>query len=118
MGNSQTLSYEGLTAAEVIHALHHGTRPLGMGIIHNNPGFTLEEAQRYVDHAQEHAYGTPLLLRFDYVAGRPLKVALNTEAKLVEMVWLYDRDAGEGACAAVLDRARQAKRAVEGCTRG
>lgn len=110
---SLSLSYEGLTAAEVIHALHHGTRALGMGALHNNPGFTVDDAQEWVDHAAGAAksFGPGHLLRFDYVAGRPLKVALNTEAQLVERVWLYDRDAGEGACAAALDRARAKKAA-------
>jgi hypothetical protein len=113
---SLSLSYEGLTAAEVIHALHHGTRVRGMGAFHNNPGFTVDDAQEWVDHAaaaaKDFGPGREHLLRFDYVAGRPLKVALNTESQLVERVWLYDRDAGEGACAAALDHARQAKKAA------
>jgi len=110
-----TLSYEGLTEAEVIHALYHGTKALGMGAIHNNPGFTVDDALDWVDAAVEAAKGSPgreHLLRFDYVSGRPLKVALNTQAQLIERVWLYDRDAGEGACARAIEQARaRARRA-------
>lgn len=101
---SAPLLYEGLTEAEVILALHNGTRPLGMGHVHNKPGFSLEDAQAYVDHAKEYpAFGG--LLRFDYVCGRPLKVALDPQTKELHRADLYDRDAGPDACALVIGRA-------------
>jgi hypothetical protein len=107
-----SLSYEGLTEAEVIRALYHGTRAMGFGAMHDTPGFTVEDAEAWVQAAREHAHSERAhILHFDYVSGRPLKVTLNTDAKVVERVRLYDRDAGEGQCAAMLERARARKAA-------
>jgi hypothetical protein len=98
------ISYEGIDEAELLVALYHGTKPLGMGWLHNNDGFSVDDARKYVEHATKHAHNGKAW--FDYVAGRPVKVAFDTLLKNIERVDLYDRDAGEGACKRVVDGLR------------
>lgn len=45
--------------------------------------------------------------RFDYVAGRPLKVTIDSKEGLIERADLYDRDAGRGACARAVEAAME-----------
>lgn len=90
------IDIEGLTKAQVLKALHDGTRAIGMGMLHDlGRDMTLEEAERL----------TRGDLYFDYVSGRPLKVDLNGDSFDPR---LYDRDAGEGRAEAVVSALRQA----------
>ncbi len=107
MMDKDEISYEGLTEAEALLALYEGTRAIGMGVMNDKPDFSLADAQRIIDHGRTLTLSGPL--RFDYVAGRPLKVALDTEAKLIRRVRLYDRDAGFGACERTIARALASK---------
>lgn len=99
------ISYKGLTDAEALHALYHGTVPLGMGWFHNNDAFSVADAQRVIDSHKTRPDSLKTGVSFDYVAGRPIKVDFDTEAKLIRRVDLYDRDAGPDACARVISAA-------------
>ena len=84
------IKYEGIDEATLIHALYHGTVPLGMGMLHNRPRLTVEEVRE--------ALGDRLkadTIYIDYLFGRPLKVNINTKAKEFDPR-LFDRDAGQG----------------------
>ena len=82
----------GIDKVDLLIGLYHGTHPLGMGIIHNDPGFGSDEA--------EAALAAEPSGRLDYVAGRPIKANISGDSF---DPWLYDRDAGEGAAQRVVD---------------
>lgn len=103
------ISYEGLTEAEVIHALYHGTQPLGFGVLHNDDELTVAKVEDVL--ARYEPLDRDGKIRLDYFAGRPLKVELDTNRKLIGRADLYDRDAGVGQCARVIERARARKAA-------
>ncbi len=94
------ISYEGIDEAVLIHALYHGTRPLGMGVLHDRPGLSVKDV---VDALGNGTGGFDESLYIDYLAGRPLKVRIDTKAKTVT-TRLYDRDAGDGACQRIVER--------------
>lgn len=104
---SDEISYEGIDENTLLWRLYHGTRPLGLGFLHDRPDFSPIEAAEVVAHAREHAPDG--LLRFDYVAGRPIKVSFDTNTKTIRRAALYDRDAGSGACQRVVDEIRSWK---------
>lgn len=92
------ISYEGLDEAELIVALHAGTRPLGMGFLHDKE-VTLADAREYMaEQISRYSPNETVVYRFDYLFGRPIKVSLDTKNKIILRADLYDRDAGEGAC--------------------
>ncbi len=97
------LSYAGIDEAVLIHALYHGTQALGMGRLHDRPELTVDEIMEHVLGAEPLAP----MIRFDYLAGRPLKTSIDTVAKTFT-TRLYDRDAGEGAAQRIVDRLRGA----------
>lgn len=101
---SDSISYDGIDEAVLIHGLYHGTRAIGMG--HDRPGMTVEDTKSLM-YDKGLMYDRPSLtscvVKIDYFAGRPLKVDINTNARTVTTS-LYDRDAGEGACQRVVDR--------------
>lgn len=93
------LDIAGLDKAELLAALVNGTTPLGVGAlvaVAHPPLMTRDDAQKLLDEYPA--------ARFDYVRGRPLKVDLSGDALDAR---LYDRDAGEGAAAAVVLALRQ-----------
>jgi hypothetical protein len=95
------LSISGLDAAEVLHALYHGTRAIGpYAGMNDRPGFSIDDARTILNQnmRQGKAY-------FDYVAGRPLKVQFDLEAATIT-TRLYDRDAGPGTAANVIQTLR------------
>lgn len=113
------INYDGIDEATLIHALYHGTRPLGMGVFQNIAGLTLEDVKTELDGAYKRPeYGIPHLdhpnqefdgtISFDYYHGRPLKLTLNTKDKTFEER-LYDRDAGQGAAKAIVDKLKETK---------
>lgn len=84
------INYEGIDEATLIHALYHGTVPLGMGMLHNRPRLTVDEVRTALgDRISD------VVIRIDYLFGRPLKVNINTQAKEFDPR-LFDRDAGQG----------------------
>lgn len=91
------VSYQGLDEAELVHGLYHGTHALGMGKLNDRPGLSID------DLTGKLAPDSNGRIYIDYLAGRPLKVDIDTTAKTVT-THLYDRDAGHGACAAVVGR--------------
>ncbi len=95
------IDIKGLDKVEVLRALYMGTRPLGLGILHDRPtGLTREEAKTAID-ACTRPDGS---VRLDYVAGRPIKVTFRGDA--IDSPALFDRDAGAGACQAAVDALR------------
>ena len=113
------ISYEGIDEAELVHGLYHGTRALGMGRLHDAAGLSVEQVradleamkpQRPLSAPQDlpggHGNREGDVLYLDYYRGRPLKCSIDTGRKLLRGVRLYDRDAGPGACAAVMERLR------------
>ena len=82
----------GIDKAELLVALYHGTHPLGMGVLHDNPEFGIDDAKA--------ALASEPSGRLDYVSGRPIKV--NISGNSFDPA-LYDRDAGEGAAQRIVD---------------
>ena len=87
-----------LPKAEILKALHDGTQSLGFGELHDlGRDMTIREAEDIIDKYTKGGYG----LRFDYVAGRPLKVDIAGDSFNEE---LYDRDASPGQAQRVINR--------------
>jgi len=95
------LDITGIDHADLLAALFNGTAPLGLGNF--QPGaheaMTIEQAREIVT-AQESEK-----IRFDYVRGRPIKVRFN--GNTLENPALYDRDAGTGRCAEIVQALRE-----------
>lgn len=87
----------GIDKAVLLVALYEGAAVLGLGALDRNAGrrLTVEEAKAILE---KH-------FRIDYLWGRPIKVDLSKD--LVDPA-LYDRDAGEGAFARIVDELKQA----------
>lgn len=103
---SGVLSYEGIDEAVLVHALYHGTRPLGTGILHDAPNLTIEQVRAdLAKFARRDGY------YFDYYRGRPLKMSVDTKAKTITTA-LYDRDAGHGMAAGIVAGLRAANPGV------
>ena len=83
----------GLDKAEVLAALFNNARPMGLGVVEYNPYYTMLIPEAH------HILQTTT--RFDYLAGRVLKVDLSNDNEFDE--WLYDRDNGEGAAQRAID---------------
>lgn len=99
------ISYKGLTEAEVLVALYHGTWPQGLGIFHNVPRFNLYTAMWFIETTYpQSAHELP----FDYVYGRPIKVTLLRDQQEIYHEHLYDRDS-LAPCAEVIAAALEAK---------
>ena len=94
------ISYKGIDESELIHALYHGTRPLGMGYLHNMDALSLDDVRLALAERDECSR-----YDFDYFFGRPLKLRLDTVTKTFR-ARLYDRDAGIGAAQAIVDGLR------------
>lgn len=94
--SNDRIDITGIDKAELLAALHNGTRALGMGVLHDiGRNMTKEEAAQFVGPDQP--------TRFDYFFGRPLKVDIGGDELYVG---LYDRDAGEGRAAAIIKSLR------------
>lgn len=84
---------KGLDKAEVLAALHAGSRALGMGIFHERGGLTVEECRAILAGERGDVdYGGGMY--FDYLRGRVMKVDLSGDEFSPR---LYDRDNGAGA---------------------
>jgi hypothetical protein len=107
---SDKIDIKGIDKAELLAALHNGTRPLGMGFLHARGPMTADDARPYLESGDDHAAAFKKLeaaggivlrkrLYFDYLCGRPLKVDIGGDELDPR---LYDRDAGTGRCARVV----------------
>lgn len=113
----EPIDIKGLDKAELIQALHAGTRAVGMGVLHDRGPITVEQARAVLGGEGPSGTNGPSprdgVVHLDYVAGRPIKVTLKGDALIG--AWLYDRDSpdGEGSCQRVVDsvRARSEKAA-------
>lgn len=97
-----TIDISGIDKAKLLAALHNGTQPLGLGILHDRGPMSEDEAREIIACFPS---GFSVMW-FDYVRGRPLKVGLkDTELLRAD---LYDRDApdGEGSCQRIVDSLR------------
>ncbi len=91
------VSIAGMDKAVVLAALDNGTRAIGMGRLHDIGGnMSVDKARQII--------GDNTRLYFDYVCGRPLKVDISGDSFDPR---LYDRDAGSGVAALVIERARK-----------
>lgn len=116
---SDEMSYEGIDEADLVLALYRGTRAIGRGVFHDRGDLTVEEVRTDLSAmVQQQPMAIPQQIpgglgnlvgqriHLDYYRGRPLKVSLDTERKVVCGARLYDRDAGEGACQRVIESLR------------
>lgn len=95
------INIEGIDRAELLAALHNGTRPLGMGFLHDlKRDMTKAEATEILaQHTDGHGDA-----HFDYVCGRPLKVWFSRNT--LQGAWLFDRDSSPGKCQAIIEALR------------
>lgn len=101
MNDDGFISFDGIDPAVLVHALYHGTRPLGMGYMQNQNGLSVDQVREELQRCESrngHLY-------FDYFFGRPLKMDIDLERKRFSHR-LYDRDAGRGAAQAIVDGLR------------
>jgi hypothetical protein len=91
---SNKINVDGIDPARLLKALYDGTRPQGMGVLHAVPGgCSIELAREQLAHDSY----------VDYFLGRPIKVDFgNDEVR----PFCYDRDAGEGRFAAIVEALR------------
>lgn len=116
MKEKHEIEITGLSLGSVLAALWNGTRPLGLGHFHSSPGdhMTSEEGQEIINALKSRQLPDDpppdFRLHTDYVKGRPLKVYFRSNAAedktYVGRVDLYDRDAGEGKAAKVIEMVR------------
>ncbi len=104
----ESVSYMGIEEAVLIHALYHGTSPLGLGVLQDKPDLDVQQVRE--DLARGLGRGE-LRLYIDYYRGRPLKTRIDVKAKTFTSA-LYDRDAGAGAARRVVDKLLVAAPAV------
>ena len=86
---------KGLDKIDVIMALYHGAKQVGMGFL--QPGVTEDEVRVWVDKYVLTNASFPYV---DYLGGRPLKVRLGGDTFDPRM---YDRDWGDGAAQRAVD---------------
>lgn len=102
--DENTIDISGLDEFAVIAALHNGTSPLGLGALHDVGQMTADQVRTELENVPRRDGK----LRFDYYHGRPLKVSVGNGT--IDHVRLYDRDAGAGACAAIVSGLRGASK--------
>lgn len=100
------IDIKGLDKVDVLDALYRRAAPQGLGFIAaavEGPGMTRKHLARAIDEKRSLNYPREGSIYFDYFAGRPLKVDIGGDEF---DPWLFDRDAGEGAAAEVIDDLR------------
>ena len=102
------INYEGVDEAELVLALHQNTRPLGFGHLHDK-NLTIDEVKAHLEEYRAkglvETFGG---YAFDYFYGRPLKVTLDVDKKMIRRADLYDRDAGPGLAQRIVEDLRKA----------
>lgn len=101
--SEENISIEGLSKAAVLAALYNNARQQGMGFAQarGSTGMTEEQAQQEIDARKD---GKGWRSYFDYLHGRVMKIDIGGDTL---EPYLYDRDNGQGACAAVIDGLRK-----------
>ncbi len=121
--DNTTVDITGLDKARVLCALYDAAKTQGMGRLHYVPGdMSIADAARIITRGDERIdYGVPARnlpddgnsprlagfsrpLEFDYLKGRVLKVDISGDTF---GAWGYDRDNGEGAAHAAIERLRR-----------
>lgn len=94
--NEDKIDVRGIDKAALLAALHNNTRALGLGMLHDlGRDITPDEVRKEMGHSP---------WRFvDYYHGRPIKVAIGDDEISPR---LYDRDAGEGKLAMIVNELR------------
>jgi len=83
-----------LPKPKVLAALFNEAKPLGMGFMHFRPDHVMDETEA-AKLLEEQTF-------FDYHEGRLMKVDLSKDELLTSM---YNRDNGQGAAEAAIERA-------------
>jgi hypothetical protein len=105
-----------LDAAELLARLYNAARPVGLGVLQDaergGKKMDREEAQRLLAGGHER-WGARNVVSFDYLYGRPLKLAFeydDASGRAVRLCRadLYDRDQGPGLCQQIVDDMRSA----------
>lgn len=106
MERNDDIDITGLDRAEVLAALCNGTCPMGLGALNKlaMEAITPEHAREFLGARIEGPCSV------DYVFGRPIKVGFETVDGVdwLTCIRLYDRDAGQGAAARVIEALREA----------
>lgn len=90
----------GIDRAELLTALHNGTKSIGLGVLHDRGDITVEQVQSDIDDNN----GS---FNFDYYRGRPIKVFVRrSEPNILCRIDLYDRDSAPGRCKAIVESLR------------
>lgn len=87
----------GINKAKLLQALYNGSKQQGMGFLNQRGALpmSLTEAEQLLE---KHDY-------FDYLHGRVMKVGITSDSNHLD-TWGYDRDNGDGACNAIVERLR------------
>ena len=109
--STNTINVAGIDRAELLAALHNGTKVLGMGRFQAlGRDITVSEAREALNNEGTPDYPMrrfkPGEFDFDYFYGKPLKVRVVGD--LLYGAGRYDRDApgGEGSCQKIIDSLR------------
>jgi hypothetical protein len=93
------INTKGLDKAEILKTLHNGSKAQGLSFL------ALEDHEMTIDEANGIlAFDTRIILYFDYLLGKVMKVDLTNDDGFEER--LYDRDNGEGAAKYRIDLIR------------
>lgn len=99
MTNTEDIDISGLDKAELLRRLFNASRPLGLGFLQPH------EAEMSHEEAQELCYKyAQLNAQFDYIRGRVIKVKF--QGNTLKYARSYDRDNGQGRCAAIVSQLR------------
>jgi hypothetical protein len=102
-----TVDTTGIDRANLLAALYNRAQPQGLGFLNYTPEpMSREEAERLIEeNKREWPPNTGRFQAyFDYLKGRVIK----TDVLQFQIdPWLFDRDNGEGALQAVVDRLRR-----------
>jgi hypothetical protein len=93
--NREPIDITAVDKYDLIAALCNGTDVIGLGSMDPMSGETITR-QHIIDYLEQQPDRE--ILSFDYLFGRPLKVALVPQdgKLLLDCWWLYDRDSGPG----------------------
>lgn len=91
-------SYKGITLAQLIHALYHGTWARGQGKLHERT-FELKEAELFLKKNRP----APMtgIMKIDHLYGRPLHVEIDTRKQTFDDA-AYNSSAGSNRACSVL----------------
>lgn len=103
------VSTTGIPKARVFMTLFNHAKGQGLGLLqHKRRLMDEEEAARVIEETRKaHHRGK---IYFDYHEGRVMKVDLTDDSKFDP--WLYDRDNGQGAAQAAIDRLRTQQKEI------